>query len=419
MRAWKLASFVKTGLIATAVFFSLGLQSPGGTAEVPYASLSPRVAATTERTAVVVLQSIAQARSDIHHRSLDKARKEVADARRLIVSMKEDLSTAVARGYIGIARKHLEFEPSKKVVRDLPPIFNALDRIEVYIPTDKAKRHLELARTYLEKNEKESAARELALADRSLLMNTEVLPVLKAEKYVAKAQEYLSRKDGQKADRALQMAERVTGALTVGSESPLSLARKNFSLAFHNYSTSRLPEAKSALQQARAYLEKARQSGNTKGREEAGKLAAEVGDLEKKIETGGEETGVALKSAWERCEALAERSAEYLASGWQEEETTLAAEDDLIEAKLHLSYAETYQITAKEPEKAVKELSTADTYLKKAMHNRLADKATQNTLREIGSEVMALRATPEKTDSSIQDRYENIKDKLSDLLVKL
>jgi YfdX protein len=414
LKEYRVITYCWMALVLLACSTASLAQTTQGISSVPYQSIPPQEESTIERTAVVVLRHIAQSRADIHRKSWGSARRELEEAARLMDSIREELSTAVAKNLIRITRKHLEYEASQRVVHELPPIFEALDKIEVYIPTDKARRHLERARVYLEKDDKKRAVRELVLADGSLLEIDVELPVLRAEKFVTRALGYLATKNGQKADKALLMAEQVIRIITVGTESPFSQARENVWLAFQNYSTARLPEAKSYMEKAKGHLEKARQVGNARGREEAGKLSAEVTELEKKLDSGVQEVGLALKSVEERSKALAERSVEYLAADWREAEKTYSGERNLIEAKLHVAYAETYQLTAAEPDKAAKELDEAHSYLLQAMKNRATDKPAREKIGEIDRAVLTLKANPGRNELSVQDSYENIKEKLSD-----
>ena len=109
---------------------------------------------------------------------------------------------------------------------------------------------------------------------------------------------------------------------------------------------------------------------------------------------------------WERTRALLERSAEYLAADWQQSRTTLRGENNLIEAKLHLLYARTYQLTAGEPAKAVDELATTEAYLVKAQHDRLALGPIKTAVVAMERDVRALKAHPAEKDAAVQERYE-------------
>ncbi len=236
---------------------------------------------------------------------------------------------------------------------------------------------------------------------------------------MSQAQQYLDRKEAKRADQELQRAERQMQRLTQLVGSDLAQAMRNLWLAFQNYSTSRIQEARKYLKISKTHLDKTANMGNRWERSEAASLSGEIYKLDNKLNS--RETGVEmlLKSAWERNKALVERSAEYLASGWTEAETTLKGENNLIEAKLHVAYAETYQVTTHEPEKALGELDKALSYLGKEAKDRLADKASQKKVNDVVIEVTALKANPEKNDFSVQDRYDNIRILLNRLIQEL
>jgi hypothetical protein len=402
-------------LVYTAIVSTSHAQMTQSDIDIPYKSITPQTESTIGRTAIIALRHISQARSDIHHKELPTARRDVAEAERLMDTIKDDLSTATAKNFIQIARKHLEQEQAKQVLHDLPPIYSSLEMISVYLPTDKARLHIDRARSYLEKNDKLEAEWELALADKSLIIIEVELPLLKMQRYVARAQEYLVKKDGRKADEALQVAEQRAIALYTGINSPLFHTQQNLWLTFQNYSTATRADTGKALSKSRNYLEKMAANGSTKEKEEVGKLSSELAGLEKKITGEGKVAESDLKAAWEKSMALSERSAAYLSAGLSEAETTLGAESNLIEAKLHVRYAETYQVTTSEPDKAVKELDTALSYLEKAANNTLTEASDRKKIHEIRNILLDIKLFPKENDITVQDRYDAVINNLSEL----
>jgi len=387
---------------------------------VPYKSITPGVESTIERTRIRVLVHISQARSDLHRKDWAQARRESEEAVRLMYSIRDDLSTATAKNLIRIARKHLEYEPSQQVLSDdFPPIFTSLNEVSVYLPTDKALLHVGRAERYLQSDNKKQADWELTQADKSLIVIEVELPLLRSQQYVTKAQGYLDAKNAKKADEALQIAERRAMALTAAMNSPLFLAKQNLWLAFRNYSTARGVETKTHLERARSYLGMTASGASTLEKEEADKLAHEIADLEKKLPDEGKATESALKMAFEKCEALAERSAAYLSADLSKAETTLGGESNLIEAKLHMAYAETYQVTTGEPDKAVKELDMAHYFLQKALASSLAGPADRKIMVDIDRLLLDLKATPEKHGTDVQERYDMAVEQLNDLIQEM
>jgi YfdX protein len=382
---------------------------------VPYKSISPLVESTTERTALVAVRTIAEARSDIHRKAMTRARRDLADAVQLMESIRDDLSTSPAKNLIRVARKHLEYESAQRVLRDFPPLYASLDTISVYLPTDKAKVHVDRAKDDLERNDRRGADQELALADKALIVLEVELPLLKAERFVDQARGFLTAGSTGKADEALRAAEHRVLAVYTGAHAPLTLARQSLWLALRNYSTAGTGSSAPYLTRARTYLEKAAAGGSATGKAEAGNLSQEVGKLEKKQEEHSPIAEQALKAAWERSVALAERATAYLSSDLSEEETIVKGEDNLIEARLHVAYAETYQVTTVEPAMAARELDTALSYLQKASGSKLADLADRGKIRSIETILRSLKAAPEQNSAEIRDRYDAVKEELKDV----
>jgi hypothetical protein len=385
-------------------------------AAVPHMSISPRVESTMVRSAIVAMRHVAQARSAIHRKALADARRDLADAARVMEGIEDDLSTSTVKNLIALARKHLEYERPVQVLHDLPPIYSYLENISIYLPTDRAKMHLDRAKGLLERDDIKGADRELALADKSLMVVDVQLPLLEVQKYVTKAQGYLAAGNAKKADKALEVAEKRALLLYTKGDFPLFQAKRNIWQALLNYST---VKAGPYLEQARNYLNKATSSGSARGKEEAGKLSMEVAELEKKLASEGKVAESALKASWEKSKALAERSAAYLAADISEEESTLKGENSLIEARLHVAYAETYQVTTMEPEKAVKELDTASSYLRQATKSRLAGPVARKKILGLERIIVTLKESPGKSGPDIQEHYETVQNEFSELIQEM
>ena len=383
---------------------------------VPYRSVTPLEESTIDRTAIVALRQISQARSDIHRRDLAGARRDLAEANRLIETIRDNLSTASSKNLIQVARRHLEYEPARQVMHDLPPIYSSLEMISVYLPTDKAKLHVDRAKGYLERNDKRGADKELALADNSMIIIEIELPLLKSQQYIKKAQGYLAARNAGKAEVALQSAEQRVMTLYTGVHSPLFQANRSIWMAVRNYPAAGKADTGHNLEQARVYLGQIPAERSPLEKEEAGKLSKEIAGLEKKLADEGKVAESDLKAAWEKSVALTERSAAYLSADRSESETSLRGDNNLIEAKLHVAYAETYQLTTAEPGKATRELEMAQSYLQKAADSHLAGPADRKKMRRIGNVLLTLKSYPEKSDAEVRERYDTVKDDLSVLI---
>jgi hypothetical protein len=82
-------------------------------------------------------------------------------------------------------------------------------------------------------------------------------------------------------------------------------------------------------------------------------------------------------------------------------------------------YAETYQVTTFDQEKAIKELDKAYYHIQQADRSRLAGSADSKKIRVIGKIILLLMANPENNGFAVRERYETIKEELSDLIQKM
>ena len=268
----------------------------------------------------------------------------------------------------------------------------------------------------MERKEQKEAERELELADKSLVSVEMEIPLLSAEKYISNAQRYLNNKNDEKADLALKLAEQKTHAVSIIAGSPLRAAKRSFWLAIKQYSAGKIAEARMYVEQAKASLEQAVKMRDVMQSEETGKLYKDVADLERKINKGGKAGGTALMAAWEKSQALIEREAEYLAAGLQKAKAVKPRENLLIEAKLHVACAETYQVTAGEPANAVREIARAETYLGKLLKVNSADRAVVQKISTVEKELEDLKTHSEKNDAAMRDQYEAIRTELGGLI---
>lgn len=386
---------------------------------VPYRSVAPPEESTIDRTAIVALRQISQARSDIHRRDLASARRDLVEADRLMETIRDNLSTASSKNLIQIARRHLEYEPTRQVLHDLPPIYSSLDLLSAYFPTDKAKLHVDRAKGCLERNDKQGADRELAQADASMVIIEIELPLLESQHYIKKAQGYLVARNARKAEGVLQSAEQRVMTIYTGVHSPLFQANRNIWIASRNYPAAGKADTGHNLEQARLYLDQVAAGRTPTEKDEAGKLSKEIAGLEKKLADEGTVAESDLKAAWEKSMALTERSAAYLSADLSESESSLRGENNLAEAKLHVAYAETYQLITAEPGKATRELDTAQSYLQKAADSHLAGSADRKKIREIVSVLLVLKSNTGKSDAEVRERYDTVKDEMSELIKKM
>ena len=407
--------------LATLVSFPGAAQAQSSRADssAPLTGVTPGEEPTVRRAALAALRDISRARLAIHRDKLANARRELAEAGRLLETVRDDLTTAPVKNFIQIARKHLEYEPAQQVVQDLPPIYSSLEMISGYLPTRKARLHIDRAKDYLERNDKQAADRELTRADESLILTEVEFPLNATEKYLENAQGYLAAGNAGRADQALQAAEKVAITLYTGMNAPpfpLFQARNNIWLALRNYPSAKEADAGPFLEKARINLEKAAAGVRGAGNAEAGKLSKDIAALEKRVSGGGKVAEYELKGAWEKSEALAERDADYLAAGLAKEVAGRHREDNLIEAKLHLAYAESYQVTSAEPANAADELVNVEDYLRKALQSGSLAVDDRRKITELKKEVGQIKLHTGQNDAKVQQSYDAISTELNRMI---
>jgi hypothetical protein len=377
----------------------------------PIKTLSPEEQAVLSSSASKVLRHIAQAREDIHKKDLNSAANELKQAHKLIDIIKASMPMVKVKDHIWVAKKHLSYENTEEVLPDLIPIYASLDEIEKTIPVDKARAHIDKAKKHLEKGNKEGAQEELKLADEALIYTEIDLPLKSTEKHINAAQDYLDKKDSEKADKALKAAEDGVRFISIYGYSPLARAKKSLWKATKNYAAGEMDAAKRELKKAKAYVQKALQSSEGKSKTEAEKLLKEIEALGIRVENKTEEAGSLFKGLWERAQALTEYSAEHFVIFG---ETT--AVSDLIDAKLHTAYAESYYLTEGEKDKALEEIGKADSYLSKAM--KLVNETVKLRLYNMEKELEQVKSdtASSKKDDAVKERFEDIKFELADII---
>ena len=278
--------------------------------------------------------------------------------------------------------------------------------------------HRKRAQKLLKEGDVRGASKELSLADSSLITFEAEQPLEKALAGMVSARKDLSAGHPQKADKSLQKTELQLMSISSFLSSPLHGANKSAWLAFGNISTARKAATAAHLANTRKYLEQAGTKGN-RGGEEIRQLSQQVALLEKKLADEGKLEESELKAVWEESKALEERGTAYLSTKISEEETTLKGEDYLIEARLHLAYAETDQLTTLEPDKADQELSTTYGLLEKAGGSPQVGPSDRKIIHQISRLIIKIQKSPEKHSEAIRAQYDEARQDLNGLLNRI
>ncbi|WP_298434942.1 YfdX family protein [Geobacter sp.] len=407
-------------LTAAAMISILGTPASGARGRVAaglYREIPPTVESTVIQTAVLALGDIAEARKELREGRSDEALRKVEEARTLARSVGTDLTTGVVREQIRIAREHAGYDPPQRVLKDLGPVYDSLNEIEVYIPVDKARRHVDRAAEFLKAGRKDDAARELGSAEKALPVFT--LPMVSVDASLERALSAIGKKELDAADALLRKAESTLQAGIASRRSPIGQAQASIMRARFLFVNGDYADARRALNQARTFLDAAAARGSAVTKSEAPRLSQEVEALERRIEKEREKSESSLRAIGEEVAALAERAAADLAYHWDETETTLRIDDMLLDARLHLAYAETFQLTTGEPLKAKRELDLAREFIGRAMKSLLADSADRAALQWADREIVYLGEHIDQTGPAIEERYDALRSRINGLLTPL
>jgi hypothetical protein len=216
------------------------------------------------------------------------------------------------------------------------------------------------------------------------------------------------------ADRELQSVEDRVHFVAIFPQAPITLTKKSLWRATRDYAAGKYAAAKADLKQADTYLKQAAENADEKTRKEVKELVQDIVTLEGKVGKGKKESGAKITNLWERSEALSKREAEHISTGWQEVRHQNRLMRYLIEAKLHLAYAESYQFTTGEIAKAKVEIHDTEAYLKSAAEQVASKmKSKINASEKMVNQINADLNSNKKT---VRARYEKIKSDLRQLI---
>lgn len=346
---------------------------------LPGRQITQQDEANISSAAVKVLRHIADARGELQgdKPDTDKAKTNLAQSEKLLDIIQAGLPTSEVKDRIWVAKKHLEYQDTREVLPDLVPIYASLEELVNYMPTAGAKAHLDQAKKALEKGDNPKAREQLAAVDDALLYVEADLPMASTRHLVAEAKANLDKGDAKAADQALNAAEDNVVFMSVSFQSPLTHAKAALWRASQDYNLGNKDLAKADLNEAVKYLERVARDTDKVTREAAAKLVSEVRALHQSIASGDQNYAARIDSAWHRVEALSERSAEYISTGWQRLRAEGAGKKELIEAKLQVAYARIDHLYSKDDAAAKIDLAEAKGYLDAAAKQVKAEEKTR------------------------------------------
>ncbi len=367
---------------------------------------------------VKVLRHIAQARSDIHAKDTEGANTELDQTGKLLDIIQEALPTTKVKDLIWVAKKHLEYEDPQEVLPDLVPIFTSLDELIGVMPVDVPKKHLEQAREHLKSGDKEKASEALDATDTALQYIEIDLPLSTTRQLVAQARNSLDKGRPDDADMALKSAEDSVVYLSLAIEQPLFSAKSLLWQTVLDVEAGHNDQAKADLQGAIGYLETAGQSDERPTREAAEQLLEQARQMQEDLNNGGD-VGVKIHHLWQRAQAFADRSVEYVAAGWARYRAENVLKADLIEARLHLANARIDLFTGHETSQARQELDTSLRYLEKAAAKTQQGNGEQIHAKRIDAIRSAIKDLGTDHSTAKQAGYLAVEHQVSDMIHSL
>lgn len=258
------------------------------------------------------------------------------------------------------------------------------------------------------------ADQELAAAAEALTYTRSERPLRQVEKQLMAAEKELNNRRSDDADRSLQAAESGLKIIAVQVDTPMFQAKMNLWRATINYGAGHWAEAKADLKRAAALSEQAVKSATAETRAEIQDLHGDIGALLNNFTVSERSLDHSIRGVWERSDSLVERTLDYNTAAWDKFQSTNPASPDLIQAKLHVAYADSYEFTTGDKQKAEMELAKAESYLTKA-EAQMSDPAKPK-LDAIDKELSAAKAEVGKNDTEQKPRYETIRDDLARLI---
>jgi hypothetical protein len=343
------------------------------------------IAAAALRT----LRWITQARSAIHDNDLDQARQSVQEASEHLELIAAARPAARLKEHIWVARQHMGYETAQDVIGDLTVIDTELLRLGETMPTAKAREHLQAAEALVLKNDTEAARQQLDRLESALFFTEFDLPLAASEEQILAAQEALVRNEPAAADKNLVAAEESIQFVILGGSASLVGARIHLLRAAKNYADEYYAAARADLAQAREWLRRAGAGSNKKSRREAHKLAAQIDALKDKLDVEAEDYSHTLRGFVHRNWVMIEREAEDLWVRYKRQQAANHTLHKLLDARMHLYYAEHDLAAGRNAHTVKKELESTDAYLEEALVE--ARPAQRKRIFQLRNEIQALQ----------------------------
>ncbi len=399
--------FAAAGLITTVLLSAEPITAPAQTDPSTAADVYGAAVPSQEgmsAAATKVLHHIVEARAAIHAENHDLAERLLNQALALIDHIKAIRPSTRVADHIWVAEKHLDYQEPREVTLDLIPIEISLADLEDVVVAQRSKQYLLDIRDHIGRGDA-NATRKALEQLRGSLAQTEIdLPLTSTEQHINKALGLLAEGKATEAEQTLKEAEAGVRFVSLGKSAPLAKARRALWQAMENYSTGHHEAVKADLFQAQDWLEQVKGGSDTKTGHEAQHLWTEINELldREAHRTPGAESGIA--GAWHRTVGLVEREAEKLYHAWRDQQSGNHLYRQLVDAKLHLFYAEHELFNSGDVEGAKQEFQESAGYLREAAAT--ASGEHKSRIEALEKDVAALGSQARNPDAKMRRRYD-------------
>jgi YfdX protein len=350
------------------------------------------------------VRNIAMVRRDLSQKRIPDAQNDLGKALTDIDRMKSRFVTSRLQELVEAARIRLTYEQPNQVLNYLDSITPLLTDIQEPRASQEAHYALERAKSALKSNDKKGADNELALLDDGLIYNTATRPLALAERSLLQAAAELDQERIGSAERSLDSAEARLRSMAIELNTPVSRAKEQLKQAAVHESAGRWSDVKTDLQDASNFFDEALKRASAAGRDDLRELKRDTESIINRVkEGGGKHFSGSVASLLKRIDAVQQRGLEYNTAAWEKFQASSPGSEDLIDAKLHLRFAEIYEFTTGENDKARAELNKAESYVEKAKSQVSKDKKSE--LTELIKEIAVTKADIGKYSAEQNKRY--------------
>ena len=409
-----LAGLIGAGLL---VFVSLVVvaespQASSGSGQPAAESAKERVSAA----AIRAWEQVVLARGAIGDGLQQRAESALARAKAAVDEARRVRPSTRLRDQIGEVAQQLDRASPQDAIPDLSGIETVLAELDEMVSVKRAREHLDAVKSQLVRGDKAAAREGLRRLGESHAHPEIDLPLASAERQVEQALALVTQGRLQEAVAPLEQAEASIAYVALGPDVALERARSALWLARKRYGEGQRAAAMDALTQARAWLEQVSTDGDTKGVEQVRRLKGKIDRLTETITPAELDPETTLAGFWARTVALIEREAETLYHSWRTQQDENLLYRKLIDAKVHLFYAEHELFYSNEAEDAELELDEAVRYLHAAAE--LASEDQKLKIEAVEKEVVSLKQEVREPGYAARASYDQARADLRSLIEK-